>query len=73
MDGALIRKRLFELGLTREELAVKIGCSSSTITNALAGRRLGEKNLFQIARVLGVTPEVLIGSSKQSLSKKKPA
>lgn len=68
MNGSLIRRRLFELGMSREELAAKIGCSASTINNALGGRKLGEKNIFQIAQALGVTPEDLLkdDSSKRT-------
>lgn len=73
MNGDLIKKRLFELGLTREELAAKIKCSSSTINNALAGRRLGEKNVFQLAKALGISAEMLLGKSRERSRERKPA
>lgn len=72
MNGNLIRRRLLELGLSREELAVKIGCSASTINNALGGKRLGENNLFKVAKVLGVTAQELLETAKQT-TKRRPA
>lgn len=65
MNGDLIKKRLFELGMSREELAVQINCSASTISSAIGGKRLGEKNIFQMAKALGVTPEQLLKDPKQ--------
>lgn len=73
MNGGLIRRRLLELGMTREELAAKINCSASTINNALGGKRLGERSLFEMAKALGVTVEELIAKPTDSQSSRKLA
>ena len=54
MNSALIRKRLLELGMSREEFATKVGCSFATVCNMINGQKVNDKNLFNAARVLGV-------------------
>ena len=55
-----LRKRR---GMTQEELAHRIGYKSKTAINKieLGGRDLPQKKIADIARVLGVSPAVLMG------------
>lgn len=60
MNGELIKNRLFELGWTKEEFAVKLKCSIATVYNMLAGRKVSDENLYNAARVLGLDQEQLV-------------
>ncbi len=65
MNGNLIRRRLFELGMSREDLAAKMGCSATTVNNALAGKRLSERKIFEMAKALEVEIETLIAPARK--------
>jgi transcriptional regulator with XRE-family HTH domain len=57
MDKETLKQKFFESGFSREELAVKIGCSFSTVCNLLRGKRVSERVEFMAMRVLGMTKE----------------
>jgi hypothetical protein len=59
MDGKLIKNRLWELKMSPEELAFKAGCSVATIHSMKNGYAATEKNVFNVAKVLGVTVAAL--------------
>ena len=70
--GARIRTRRLELGLTQEELALKVGYKSRTsvnkIENGVEGTPL--KMLLSIAAALNTTPQWLMGLSEEKSAKK---
>lgn len=61
MNGRLAKQRLIELGLSPEELAVKMQVSIATVYNMLGGRRLSDRNIFRASQVLGVSVDELQG------------
>lgn len=60
-----MRRRLLELGMSKEDLASKMGCSIATVYNMLGGRRPSEKTLYKVAQVLGVEMSDLIVDPNQ--------
>lgn len=56
MENDEIRKRLVELDMTAEDLAVKARRSVSTIYNLLSGRPVGKNTAYRIAHALGIEP-----------------
>lgn len=61
MNKSLVRQRLLELELSKEEFAVKMGCSIATVYNMLAGRQISESNAYKAAKILGVDLGKLTG------------
>ena len=60
-DGAAIQERREQLGLSRTELAARIGPNrhAQSIANVERGRRVGKVFFHQIARALDADPEDL--------------
>lgn len=65
MNGSLVRKRLLELGMSREQLAANIGVSIATVWNMMRGHKVNESNLHKAARALGVDVADLQRPEKQ--------
>ncbi len=57
-----VRKRRMELGLTQEELALKMGYKSRVSVNKIErGRPVSYKIIYRLSQALGVTPGYLMG------------
>ena len=57
--GKIIRKRMIEMDMTKQELAVLIGAHYNYITFILYGERSGAKYMDRIAEVLKLDREKL--------------
>ena len=66
MNGELIKRRLFELRLSKEEFAVKMGCSIATVYNMLASKKVSEENIFRATEVLGIDLSKLTAKRRQN-------
>ena len=66
-EGARIKKRREELGLTQEELAKKLGYKSRSSINKieLGERRLTQKKILTIATALDVSPLYILGMEEK--------
>lgn len=60
---SIIRQRRFELGMTLEDVAQKVGVASSTVQRWESGRieNLGRDKIASLATALQVSPEYLLG------------
>lgn len=57
-----VRKRRMELGLSQEELALRMGYKSRTSINKVeCGRAVSQKIIYRLSQALGVTPGYLMG------------
>ena len=60
---SIIRQRRFELGLTLEEVAQRVGVNNSTVQRWETGKieNLGRDKIAALAAALQVSPEYLLG------------
>ena len=63
--GERISERAEELGISQSELARRVGTSQATIWKLLNGESNSTKFLYQIAQVLEVTPDYLLGLTNE--------
>lgn len=65
MIGEKVRKRRLELGLTQEELALKMGYKNKSTINRIESNKsdVNQKNLVRLAEALGVSPLYFIEDS----------
>lgn len=61
--GARIEHLIRELGITQTKLANAVGISQPSIAQLIKGKAQGTKHLHAIARVLGTSPEYLLGQT----------
>lgn len=54
--GRLVAKALVDQGMTKKELAERIGISPQNLSRVLTGTRSGEKYLSAIVAILGLDP-----------------
>ena len=55
MDKDLINKKLVENNMSKEKLAVELGCSIATVYNMLAGKNVRPEYAYRTKKVLGIT------------------
>ena len=65
----IIRRLLKEKKMTQRELGVRIGCSESTVSQYISGKRNPDlETLLKISEELGVTVDYLLREEKQPLT-----
>lgn len=57
--GAVVKKRLIDVGMTQGRLAKKIGTSDQYLNLILYGQRSGKKYLSKIFVVLNIDPNAI--------------
>lgn len=61
--GKRIRERMNAMGMTRVELAEKVGVTQATMSRYASGKRMPKAYLISdMAKVLRTTPEFLLGN-----------
>lgn len=67
--GDRVKKRRIEIGLSQEELAIKMGYQSRTSINKIEnGRPVTQKIAIRLANALGVSPAYLMGLGEEQES-----
>lgn len=69
MNGELLKKRRLELGLTRKELASRLGIGEQTVANLERGMKPRATMIGLLARTIGVPVEDLVPNHTSSTTK----
>lgn len=56
--GVKVKIALVKNNMTNQELAKKLGCTKSTISDVIFGRNLSSKTRKRIAKELGIEDEI---------------
>jgi transcriptional regulator with XRE-family HTH domain len=73
MNGALIARRMTELGIRPERLAAELDCSMSTVLNMKRGKLVRLDLAIKAARILGVDLSDLVNSDSKRTGGRKSA
>ena len=67
--GKIVQQRRTELGLSQEELAIKMGYKSRSSINKIEnGRPVTQKIIFRLAEALNTTPAHLMGWDQEEIN-----